>query len=221
MDFDRDQTFFECDTCSEELVEMQGIDESLFTVVAASERETPPGFNYNTLGLTPESASHVLSTPADIARTYGPAIIVHRWVARIIDNILLVVPVGVVGLIGGEVGFAAAGLLLLVGQFFYFGGMDGVRGCTIGKQICGLRVVNAEGQNPGFEKGLIRSLACLIEMNPLFFGALPAAVIALVSGTRQRLGDSFAKTYVIKAIDLHLIEHRDPLSQGRAADAPN
>jgi uncharacterized RDD family membrane protein YckC len=47
----------------------------------------------------------------------------------------------------------------------------------------------------------VRTLARLVEVNPLLLGALPAGIAILSSSRRQRIGDWLANTVVVRRDD--------------------
>ena len=94
------------------------------------------------------------------------------------------------------------GTVALLISIAYFWVPEAVWGCTPGKWLTRVRVVDALGCPPGPGRALVRTLLRLVEVNPLLFGGLPAAAVAYRSKTGQRLGDTLAKTYVLRVADL-------------------
>jgi len=84
----------------------------------------------------------------------------------------------------------------------YFVVLEGFCGVTLGKLGTKIRVVDARGQTPGILRALVRMLLRLIEVNPIIFGGIPAAIVVWLSETRQRLGDMLAGTYVLYSTDV-------------------
>ncbi len=74
--------------------------------------------------------------------------------------------------------------------------VQGVTGATIGKHICGLRVVTAEGHPADTRQSLVRSLAWIVDGFPYL---LPLTGYAAAFGDKraQRLGDRWAGTFVV------------------------
>jgi uncharacterized RDD family membrane protein YckC len=70
---------------------------------------------------------------------------------------------------------------------------------TPGKFLMGLVVRKFDGSKCGWREAAIRTGFRILEVNPLFFGGLPACVIILISKNRQRLGDKVADTVVVRA----------------------
>ena len=50
-------------------------------------------------------------------------------------------------------------LILLIGSILYFAILEGFFGRTLGKRIMGFRVIDQEGQKPGFFKAMLRAIA--------------------------------------------------------------
>ncbi|CUR57669.1 membrane hypothetical protein [metagenome] len=151
-----------------------------------------------------------------------PAELLDRFVARLIDGLLLAVVYVVIGivLVSGvllsgvdsnvAVGFVTT-IILVALQLGYFVFLETSRGQTVGKMVMKLRVLGASGGNPTTEESLKRNiwiaigLAGFIPVIGLLTGlAQLAAVIAIAvtisSDTVLRQGwhDKFAGTRVIK-----------------------
>jgi len=88
----------------------------------------------------------------------------------------------------------------------YFPITEGLWGQSLGKLVVRLVVVDANGDKPGLGRAALRTLTRLIEVNPLFFGGVPAGIIVACNTERQRLGDMLAKTYVISKADLEQVK---------------
>ncbi len=97
------------------------------------------------------------------------------------------------------VGRGAALVAIYLGYFFLF---ESLVGSTPGKVVFGLWVRRLEGGRCSWQQAAIRSLARVVEVNPLLFGALPAGIAILASSYGQRIGDMLAGTVVRKGRDL-------------------
>ncbi|MCC6830199.1 MAG: RDD family protein [Thermoleophilia bacterium] len=97
-------------------------------------------------------------------------------------------------------------LAILVIWFAYHGVLQGLLGGTPGKLLTGLRVVGRDGAPAGIARCLIRSATLGIGWVVFGVGFLIAALVGavLILGGRdhQRVGDRWAKTYVIRTRDL-------------------
>lgn len=80
---------------------------------------------------------------------------------------------------------------------------------TVGKMLLGLRVTSESGGRASILAILGRNLLRLLELFPYFW---VFAILPLWSRNRQRLGDIFARTLVIRAVDVESAEKRDDSS---------
>ena len=91
-------------------------------------------------------------------------------------------------------------VLITLASIAYYTVCEGLHGSTLGKWICGLTVVNEKsGTYCGLPAALRRTLAMFVDG---LFLCIPAAVSMSDSERRQRLGDRWAKTMVVKRRDL-------------------
>lgn len=88
-------------------------------------------------------------------------------------------------------------LLITIGYWFFVNVLlQGTRGYTPGKRLCGLMVVDAAGRPCGTHAALQRSLLWTLDGFP--YVAPIAAFGAVMSSRRnQRIGDRFAGTFVV------------------------
>jgi uncharacterized RDD family membrane protein YckC len=54
-----------------------------------------------------------------------------------------------------------------------------------------------DGEQCDFSAAALRTILRIIEVNPLLFGAIPAAITIISTRRRQRLGDMLAETVVV------------------------
>lgn len=133
-----------------------------------------------------------------------PGELLDRFVARLIDHILLAVVNGiitavlVVGILGMDAAgfggfstgasFVAGAVTAVIGvalQLAYFGFLDTTQGRTLGKMVMKLRVVGATGGNPTWEESLKRNswiALGLLGIIPLIgiLGSLASLVLVIV-----------------------------------------
>ncbi len=149
---------------------------------------------------------------------YRQAGIFYRFLAYLIDALLLMVPLTIILLywLFGTYGdqlldsavlynvlstemplFTIASMLTF---FLYFSILEGRFQATLGKRILGLRVVDANLAPVGFQRALVRNaLRLLWEIPFLGIGILFLIVdIVLVIVKNQRIGDMGAGTYVLR-----------------------
>jgi uncharacterized RDD family membrane protein YckC len=124
-----------------------------------------------------------------------------RFVSLLIDGIIIGLIEGVIGMVLGI--FRDPGMvpwwwwiLSFVIYIAYFTYLEGTRGQTVGKMITRIKVVREDGgridMNQSFTRNILRIIDGLI-----FY--LVGAVLIWRSDKKQRLGDSVAKTVVVKA----------------------
>lgn len=93
-------------------------------------------------------------------------------------------------------GIPISGLILSsLGSIFYHSSCEGFYGASLGKLVCGLRVLSDDGSPCDFEAAIIRSLAFLVDA--LVFGFV-AYKCMKGSALNQRWGDKWARTVVVK-----------------------
>jgi len=87
------------------------------------------------------------------------------------------------------------GWLLVVALYYTL--MEGLLGQTVGKMLCGIRVISeSTGRPPGPGAALLRTILRVIDG---VAGYLLGFIIVLASSRRRRLGDMVANTLVIRA----------------------
>jgi uncharacterized RDD family membrane protein YckC len=136
----------------------------------------------------------------------GYASIWSRFVARIIDAVVLFVFGAVLGGVLGFVG-AAAGMELgairimaqvagwVLGLSYYAGMTSSESQATLGKKAMGIKVTDLKGRRISFGRALGRELATILSVLILFIGYL----MAFFTERKQALHDMVAGTLVVKA----------------------
>jgi len=89
--------------------------------------------------------------------------------------------------------------LSLLGACLYHTMCEGIHGASLGKLMCGLRVLRQDGRPSTMKGALLRSLAWHVDA--LFFGLVGYAFMSK-SPSNQRLGDRWGKTIVSRTKDL-------------------
>lgn len=148
---------------------------------------------------------------------------IKRFLAAIVDHVILIVIALLIGLIFGldlklvpflqfvqksnELttqailsSFAQVPALIFILVYLaYFILMEATRSATLGKLLLGIEIVKEEGEKIGFREAIIRTLFRGIDATPFYF--IPLYIIGLISyilsPTRQRLGDHVAQTLVV------------------------
>ena len=110
------------------------------------------------------SAPSTGSGPSGPRASFG-----RRFVAYLVDGILLAIPYIILALIFEPALAYALYLALSIGYFGYFEG--GPSGQTLGKRALGIRVIDFRAGGPiGFGRGVIRYIGKIIASIPFFLG---------------------------------------------------
>lgn len=120
-----------------------------------------------------------------------------RILAAIVDNLLATVvaflAIAVLQPLNGVLS-ASIVCVLYLAYFFVF---EALWCRTPGKFFQGLQVRKIDGGRSSAADAAIRTLARILEVNPLLFGGLPAGIAILSTKRKQRLGDLLAGTIVV------------------------
>jgi uncharacterized RDD family membrane protein YckC len=151
---------------------------------------------------------YVTPTPEGVSMDVVLAGIGSRFMAYLIDSILLAIVLVLVNLalFAGFSSNTRSDQLLTAGLSFLtfvliFAGYFIVcemlwSGRSIGKRAAGIRVISATGAAEGFWSILLRNIARLIDFLPLFY--IVGSISILASANNQRIGDMLANTIVIR-----------------------
>jgi len=123
-----------------------------------------------------------------------------RFVSLVIDSLVIS---AIFGALGSILGFNAMsqsswslGLLSFAFYIAYYTYLEGSRGQTIGKMITRIKVISEDGGPIGMDQAFKRNILRIIDG---LFAYLIGAVLIWRSDKQQRLGDSYARTVVVKA----------------------
>lgn len=179
-------------------------------------------------------ARYTVDTPENIEFAYDVAGIGSRFLAAIVDTLLLMLlqialSVVMVVLLGqastagamDAVGSVLIGIWIILSFIFLWGYYIlfemAWNGQSPGKRIVGLRVVREGGRPVTFVASAIRNLVRFIDFLPGFYGL--GVVVMFVDPRARRLGDLAAGTFVIKerrTVSLESLTSRaDPLPPPR------
>lgn len=81
----------------------------------------------------------------------------------------------------------------------YFLLWEGLTARSPGKLLTGLVIVGFDGRRCSWKQTILRTFFRMFEVNPVLFGAIPAALFIVTSPRRQRIGDKVAGTIVVPA----------------------
>lgn len=127
-----------------------------------------------------------------------------RFVARLIDGLIIGVAAFVIGLAPGLDGFLVSGIVGAALALGYYGYLDTTQGATFGKQAMSLKVRGADGGNPTWEESIKRNIWNAFQIVPILGGiASLVAVIGIaitINSAPDNRGfhDGFAGTTVVK-----------------------
>lgn len=151
---------------------------------------------------------YVTPTPEGVSLDVVLAGFGSRFLAYVLDSILMVIVLGVLNLAlfagfgsrsrSGQILEAGLALLAFVLVFIgYFIVAEMLwSGRTVGKRAAGIRVVSANGGAAGFWSILLRNIARLVDVLPTLY--IVGSICILASANNQRVGDMLANTIVIR-----------------------
>jgi uncharacterized RDD family membrane protein YckC len=148
--------------------------------------------------------THTVLTPEYVEFRFTLAGIYSRFLALLLDTLLIVMGTGMV-LMGLQLvmfAFPGFGSALAIVVYFLVDWGYGIlletvwSGQTVGKRVMGLRVIQRSGVRIGFYHAALRNLARPVDKLPLLY--MVGGVTALLSGSHQRLGDMLAGTIVVR-----------------------
>jgi len=120
-----------------------------------------------------------------------------RIIAFIIDNfIACLLSFLAVGAIHSDNSILSGSVLCLT-YLSYFFAFELVWGRTPGKFFQGLVVRDINGGRCNLKQILLRTVARILEANPILLGGIPAGIAVFSSTNKQRIGDSLAGTVVV------------------------
>ena len=157
--------------------------------------------------------AEVVSGREPTAATQEVHVTGRRVLATVVDWLVFAILLGVMSVLSGQ-GSAGGGggsgivigaslnglpaLIFFVLVVLYYIILEGYLGQTLGKMLCGIKVVRegTEEAPPRLGAAAIRTVLRLVVDG--LFGYLVAFIVVLVSGKRQRLGDMAAHTLVVR-----------------------
>jgi uncharacterized RDD family membrane protein YckC len=154
----------------------------------------------------------VILTPEHVEIRLEPAGLGSRFIALIVDLILVTALSGMVsqvarGVLPGAVGIVVQALALLVitwGYHVYFEVRH--QGQSPGKRIVGIRVVDGRGLPLSLEQSFVRNVVRVLDALPV--GYALGAIVCQLDPHRRRLGDIAADTLVVRERHGQVYERR-------------
>ena len=158
----------------------------------------------------------VITTPEHVPIRLEPAGAGSRFLATLIDVLLVSAIAGTVGTILvmalPSIGMAVAitfNFVLTWGWHVFFETKK--QGRTPGKRALTLRVIDARGLPVSLYQSLVRNITRVLDFAPAFYGI--GAISTLLSPSRRRLGDIIADTLVIR--DAQTLAYKGQLASDR------
>ena len=159
---------------------------------------------------TPGTSTPSMAQPQVVGAMANYATVGDRAVAVILDTVILAVVSLVfaipIGLVGSAFGFGFLGafffgpfvLLWWLVWLLYFSFFEGTSGQTLGKQAVNIKVVDEVSQKPvTMERAFLRNILRIIDWLPFLY--LIGFILVETQPQKKRLGDTLAKTIVVKA----------------------
>jgi uncharacterized RDD family membrane protein YckC len=156
-----------------------------------------------------------VETPENVVFGYDVAGIGSRFLAALVDSLIIVAALVVVNLAGALIAnyfirplfddddavtawlIGAAGLLAFAVLWGYYMFFELVwNGQSPGKRLAGLRVIRADGTPITLTESIIRNLVRLVDFLPGYYGL--GVVVMFIDGRSRRLGDLAAGTLVVR-----------------------
>jgi uncharacterized RDD family membrane protein YckC len=149
--------------------------------------------------LPEEDVEEPLARPIPDATDFVRGTIVPRHFAATADILFAIILAMVVGACLPEENRLLQVVVMTFVVLAYYFLSEGILSTTPAKLMAGLAVLQLDRTRITWGQALVRTLFRLIEVNPLLFGAIPAALSIVFSKHCQRIGDRVAMTYVVRA----------------------
>jgi uncharacterized RDD family membrane protein YckC len=143
----------------------------------------------------------------------GRSLLLRRWIAAWFDFIACFGILVVGDYLLGTALYQRTMAFWLVLALSYFPVLEGLTGKTLGRLVTGTIVVDVDGNPPGIRRAIQRTILRLVEVNPILLGGLPAGIAVLASQHHQRLGDMWARTYVLRETELATVRSSSAFGQ--------
>ena len=148
----------------------------------------------------------VISTPERVAFQYEIAGIGSRFLAQVVDSLVITVILIAITILAAALGgvFSSGELAILVEVILGFIVLAGYfliseaawNGQTLGKRSARLRVVGDHGEPLTVAQAAIRNLVRIVDFLPVFYGI--GMLTLFINGRGKRLGDFAAGTLVVR-----------------------
>jgi uncharacterized RDD family membrane protein YckC len=150
---------------------------------------------------------YALRTPEAVSISYDVAGIGSRFMAAVVDILILAVAIIIIGIAGIFLSIVPgvspgtaviiAGTLTFLLFWGYFAVFEALwHGQTPGKRLSKIRVLRTSGYPIGFFESLVRNIVRIVDFLPVFYGI--GVLTMFISPESRRLGDYAAGTLVVK-----------------------
>src|SRR3989440_9754593 len=149
----------------------------------------------------------VISTPERVAFQYEIAGIGSRFLAQVVDTLVITVILIAISILAASLGgiFSSGELAILVEIILGFVLLAGYfliseaawNGQTLGKRATRLRVVGDHGEPLSIGQAAIRNLVRIVDFLPVFYAV--GMLTLFINGPGKRLGDFAARAPVVRA----------------------
>ncbi|MDH3346901.1 MAG: RDD family protein [Desulfobulbaceae bacterium] len=144
-----------------------------------------------------------IQTPEGISFAMDLASPLMRFFACAVDNLAIIVIVSFLGQLFGLLELVApdfGSAMLTIAVFLVYMGYSIIlewywQGCTVGKRLFNLRVVDSHGLRLHFSQVFMRNLLRVIDTLPIFY--MVGGLFSFFSPLSQRLGDMVGNTVVV------------------------
>jgi len=120
-----------------------------------------------------------------------------RFVALLVDVIILGIIIGAISLAAGGYGASVLGIVI---ELLYFTLLLGRYGQSVGMMVVKIKVVSEADSSPiTYGAAFVRTILLWIDAIPYVIPYLLGAILIWTSDKKQRLGDRVAHTVVLKA----------------------
>ncbi|HVE40123.1 MAG TPA: RDD family protein [Planctomycetota bacterium] len=143
-----------------------------------------------------DRSAPVVLTPEHVPIRLFPAGLGARFLALMVDTaIILALSVLISMVLAMTPGLQTVVIFVVQwGYHMYFEMRQ--QGRSLGKRICGLRVVDSRGLPVSFQQTFVRNIVRVLDFAPIFYGI--GGLACLFDRYRRRLGDLVADTLVIE-----------------------
>ena len=151
----------------------------------------PAGF----VGDDRESRPYIIEGPGDVAIEYRPAGLGSRFLAALLDHVILACLLfflaSLLNMVSDSLGLITGGAMLFFLGYFII--LESRKGRTVGKSALGLRVLSENGLPITPRAAIIRNILRMADFMPFGF---PGVIVMMLDVHSRRLGDMLSGSVV-------------------------